>query len=254
MSTTPPTESLVDLAARKQLPRHQFMDSATLRWIEENRPSFSSGTSPRLRPTSQRLLHRAAIPTDWLAERQIADSLHGIRHALRTAALAALLAEITRLDEDDTATLIMAAAVHDCRRLHDKDDHGHGARAAIWLTDNANAVWGHFDRPASPRSVDQAATAVRLHDVPYGAFTPEDQADHHRVEALTDLLKAADALDRYRLPKLKWWPNAAHLRVPQIEHLRAVAFDLVVWSEAAHLDDQDSASAVLTALERKEIA
>ncbi|MFC5800188.1 hypothetical protein [Streptomyces formicae] len=82
---------------------------------------------------------------------------------------------------------------------------------------------------------------------------PEDQADHHRAEALTDLLKAADALDRYRLPKLKWWPSTAHLRVPQIEHLRAVAFDLVVWSEAAHLNDQDSASAVLTALERKEL-
>jgi hypothetical protein len=203
--------------------------------------------------TSQRLLHRAVIPTTWLAKPQITDSLHGIRHALRTAVMAALLAELTHLDEDDTATLITAAAVHDCRRLHDKDDHGHGARAAIWLTHNANAVWGHFHRPVSPRAIDQTATAVRLHDVPYGAFTPEDHADHHRAEALTDLLKAADALDRYRLPRLKWWPKTAHLRVPQIEHLRAVAFDLVVWSEAAHLDDQDSVSAVLTALERKEL-
>jgi hypothetical protein len=253
MSTTPPADSLVELAARKQLPHHQYTDHATVRWIESNRPEFSDDSPSRLRPTSQRLLYRSAIPADWLAESKISDSLHGIRHGMRTAALAALLAEAAGLGQDDTDTLILAAAVHDCRRFHDKDDHGHGSRAALWLTDNANTVWDHFHLIPTPRRTDQAATAVRLHDLPYAGFTPDDRADHTRAEQISDLLKAADALDRYRLPKLSWWPDAAHIRADVFNQLRATAFDLVVWSEAAHLAGMDSADAVFKALEQREL-
>ncbi|MFI0218253.1 hypothetical protein [Streptomyces lydicus] len=253
MSTTPPADSLVELAARKQLPHHQYTDHATVRWIESNRPEFSDDSPPRLRPTSQRLLYRSAIPPNWLAEAKVTDSLHGIRHGMRTAALAALLAEATGLGEDETATLILAAAVHDCRRLHDKDDHGHGSRAALWLTEHANTVWDHFHLAPTPSRIDQAATAVRLHDLPYAAFTAEDQADHAGAEQISDLLKAADALDRYRLPKLKWWPDSALIRAAAFDQLRATAFDLVVWSEAAHLAGLDSTDAVFKALEQREL-
>lgn len=251
MSTTPPADSLVELAARKQLPHHQYTDHATVHWIEANRPEFSEASPPRLRPTSQRLLHRSAIPAGWLAESKLIDSLHGIRHGMRTAAMAALLAETTRLGEDDTATLILAASVHDCRRFHDKDDQGHGIRAALWLTDNANTVWGHFHLTATPRRIDQAATAVRLHAMPYAAFTLDDQADHVRAKQISDLLKAADALDRYRLPKLSWWPDSTHVRVRSFDQMRAIAFDLVLWSEAAHLAGVDSADSVFKALEQR---
>ncbi|WP_101258707.1 HD domain-containing protein [Streptomyces barkulensis] len=251
MSTNPPTDSLVELAARKRLPRHQYTDHTTVEWIKANRPDHLPDVPPpRLRPAPQRLLTRTAIPGAWLAEPRLLNSLHGVRHAMRTAALAALLAEITGLDEDDTATLILAASVHDCRRLHDKDDPGHGPRAATWLVENAEAVWDHFHLCTTPQAVERAAIAVRLHERPYVAFTTDDRTDHARAEHVSDLLKAADALDRYRLPKLSWWPDAAHIRVPAaFDALRATAFDLVVHSEAAHLTGAGSADAVLEALE-----
>ena len=253
MSTTPPADSLVELAARKQLPHHQFMDPATVRWIEANRPNFPDAPMYELRAASQRLLYRSAIPVTWMAEPRLADSLHGIRHAMRTAALAALLAEAASLSEEDTATLIVAAAVHDCRRLHDKDDRGHGGRAAVWLTDNADAVWAHFHLTATPRHIVAASTAVRLHDVPYSAFTADDRTDHTQAEGITDLLKAADALDRYRQPKLSWWPDSSLVRTPAtaFDALRAAAFELVVASEAAHLAGLDSADSVFKALEQR---
>jgi hypothetical protein len=251
MSTTPTTASLVDLAARKQLPRHQYTDPATVAWIQANRPVFAEAWPPPLRPGSKQLLGQAAIPSRWLAEPRLADSLHGIRHGLRTATLAALLAELHELDEADTATAILAAAVHDCQRLHDQDDPGHGARAAVWLAANADTVWGHFQLTATPRRIIQAATAIRLHDVPYNAFGPDDQADYSRAELICDLVKAADALDRYRLPKLSWWPDARHVRVPAFDQLRAVAFDLVVISENAYLAGASSAEAVMFALAEK---
>jgi hypothetical protein len=258
MSTTPPTVSLVELAAREQLPHHQYIDRATVSWIMANRPDVPDDVTPRLRPASSRLLHASAIPADWWAEARTMDSLHGVRHGMRTAALAALLAENagpegTALDDDETADLILAAAVHDCRRRHDKNDHGHGARAALWLSDNADRVWRHFHLTAEPPRVERVAIAIRLHDVPYADFGPDDRTDHTRAEKTCDLLKAADALDRYRLPKLNWWPDRTRIRAAAFDRLRAIAFDLVVRSETAHLAGLDSAEAVHEALRQREL-
>ncbi len=249
MSMPTQAVSLVDLAGRKQLPRHQFTDRATVEWITANRPVLPDSRPPRLRPAVRRLLTRTDIPRSWLAEPQLFDSLHGVRHAMRTAALAALLAEATELNEDDTATLVLAAAIHDCRRRHDKEDPGHGSRAAAWLTANVPLVWGRFTLRMTPEAVVKAVIAARLHDVTYSDFSSEDRADHARAEHISDLLKAADALDRYRLPKLSWWPDRSHVRVDAFDDLRTTAYDLVLHSETAHLAGATSADAVFKALE-----
>ncbi|MGW9497457.1 hypothetical protein ACWG5P_24245 [Streptomyces prasinus] len=251
MSTTPLTASLIDLAARGQLPPHQHMDHATIAWISDNRPDLPSATWPTLRPKSKELLANGGLPTRWWAEPRLYTSLHGVRHGMRTASLAAVLAEENGLADADAATAILAAAVHDCQRRHDQDDHGHGGRAAIWLAANADTVWGHFGLTASPRRIVQAATAVRLHDIPYEAFTADDESDHARAERITDVVKTADALDRYRLPKLKWWPDARYIREPAFEQLRGLAFDLVVVSERAYLAGAGGTAAVRYALAEK---
>ncbi|MFJ9617842.1 hypothetical protein [Streptomyces noursei] len=253
MSTTPTNASLIDLAARGQLPLHQYMDRATIDWIAANRPDLQPSPQPTLRPIAQDLLRRAGLPHEWLAEPLLYDSIHGIRHSMRTAALVAVLAEVNGLDDTDTTIAILAATVHDCQRHHDKDDRGHGARAAIWLAANADTVWNRLGLTAAPRRVMQAATAVRLHDVPYSAFSPDDQADYLRHRTICDVVKAADALDRYRLPKTKWWPSTQRVREPAFDTFRSLAFDLVDISEKAHLRGVDSAAAVLYALAEKEL-
>ncbi|WP_084700189.1 hypothetical protein [Streptacidiphilus anmyonensis] len=250
MSTTR-TDSLVELAARKQLPYHQFTDVATVEWIKANRPDFPPAWPPPLRPTTKALVERAAIPTRWLAEPKLADSIHGHRHGLRTAVLAALLADWRGWDERMTATAVIAAAVHDCQRHHDRDDQGHGARAAVWLAANAELVWSHFGLSPHTRRVVQAATAVRLHEVPYDAFSAVDQVDYARASRVCDLVKVADALDRYRLPKLSWWPDGQFVREPAFEQLKPLAYDLVVTSEAAFLAGASSAEAVAFAVAEK---
>ncbi|EKX69182.1 hypothetical protein Sipo8835_37220 [Streptomyces ipomoeae] len=251
MSTTPLTASLINLAARGQLPLHQHMDHATIAWISEHRPDLPQGPRPALRPQSKELLAHGGLPTQWWADPRLHTSLHGIRHAMRTAALAAVLAETNGLDDADASTAIIAAAVHDCQRRHDQDDRGHGTRAAIWLAANANTVWSHFGLIASPRRTVQAATAVRLHDVPYEAFTADDKNDHARAQRITDVVKAADALDRYRLPKLKWWPDARYIRELAFDRLRGLAFDLVLVSERAYLAGASGTAAVRYALAEK---
>ncbi|MGW1280721.1 hypothetical protein ACWD4V_27670 [Streptomyces tsukubensis] len=260
----PPPGSLVALAARGQLPPHQYPDRPTLDWIAAHRPRLGPSSHPVPGPATRALIRRSATPPHWTAEPRLADSLHGIRHAMRTAALAGVLAAANGLDAADTAVAVVAAAVHDCRRRHDRDDPGHGERAAHWLTARADEVWAHFGLPApAPHTVARAATAVRLHDVPYEDFAPGNgdsgQRPYNHVSyeehrAVCDLLKAADALDRYRLPKASWWPDTRRVRQPAFDTFRALAFDLVVGSERARLAGAGSADAVLSVLAEKDIA
>nr|WP_203601100.1 hypothetical protein [Streptomyces sp. SID9727] len=227
------------------------MDHATITWISDHRPDLPPTPTPALRPQSKELLAHGGMPTRWWADPRLYTSLHGVRHAMRTAALAAVLAEANGLDDADTTTAILAAAVHDCQRRHDQDDRGHGARAAVWLAANADTVWGHFGLTAMPRRIVQAATAVRLHDIPYEEFAAANKADHARAERITDLVKAADALDRYRLPKLKWWPDSRYVREPAFDQLGGLAFDLVLVSEQAYLAGASGPAAVRYALAEK---
>ncbi|MEU6442484.1 hypothetical protein [Streptomyces sp. NPDC047046] len=251
MSTTPSSASLIHLAAQRRLPPHQYMDRATLAWIRDSRPDFPPARTPALRPRSLDLLARLSLPPQWWADRRLYTSLHGVRHALRTATFAAVLAEANGLDDSDAATATLAAAVHDCQRLHDQDDPGHGGRAAVWLAANAHTICNHVGLTATPRRISRAATAIRLHDIPYASFTMDDVTDYARAEPIADVLKAADALDRYRLPKLKWWPDTRYVREPAFDSLRELAYDLVLNSEEAHLGGADGGAAVRSALAEK---
>ncbi|MEV7189788.1 hypothetical protein [Kitasatospora sp. NPDC093102] len=223
--------ALHELAARGRLPDHQLMDRVTLHWVARNRPDTASGPAA-LTPQSAVL-----VPSeDWFADPALTDTLHGVRHNARVALLATVLAAEYQLDADQSRALTVAAAVHDCRRHNDRADPGHGRRAATWLDQHHHQVTATLGIPDLPEHLlRQAATAIALHDVPYGTDTRHDHAYRH-ARQLTDLLKAADALDRYRLPATRWWPDPAHLRVPLTTALHSLAFDLMLRSEHARLD------------------
>jgi hypothetical protein len=242
-------DSLVAQATRKALPEYQYMDAATLAWIDSHRhevPEAAGIVERRTHPSLRTVLDAAPVPSSWHAELRIVDSIHGTRHLLRTAVLAAVLADLNGLSAEDTETLIVAAAIHDCRRRHDKDDVGHGERGGTWLAQHAEEVFAHFGVEYRPERAQQLSIAVRLHELPYGAFDTVDTAEYATASRVTDLLKTADALDRYRLPKRKWWPDDQHLRVVPPPGLKRLAFELVVDSEAAYLRGVDSAVAVYT--------
>lgn len=248
--------SFVSLVATNAPPGFQYMDAATIAWIASHSdefPAIPSMPEVRVGAIGQRILEATPIPSDWHAEPKLVNSLHGARHMLRTAALAAVLAELYGLGDHDVAALVVAASIHDCRRLHDNDDTGHGERASTWLTEHSSEVFSFFGVDSNATRIHKAAVAVRLHDLPYIAFTKLDAADHSATERITDLLKTADSLDRYRLPTPEWWPRYEYLRVIPPMWLRRTAFDLVVETESACLDGADSGGAVLTALRRQKL-
>ncbi|WP_433426398.1 hypothetical protein ACQP1V_42825 (plasmid) [Microtetraspora malaysiensis] len=233
---------LRELAGQRRLPDHQVMDQDTLSWIIANRPVVGAAGLPY-----EPLLLTPAPA--WFLSRRQADSIHGIGHQARVCVLASLLAEEYRLDGDDRAALCVAAAVHDCRRRDDRADPGHGMRAARWLARHADAVTAFFGLPLPVGQVARACVAVRLHDVPPTARTSGDRSAYRLAPMLAELLKAADALDRYRLPALRWWPDPTYLRVSVPHWAHAVAFDLMARSEQARLDGATHHQALTHALQ-----
>lgn len=236
--------SLRELAADGALPDHQMMDAPTLAWIAGNPPQPADDT-PDLAADDILLL----VPDPaWFTSRDQAEGLHGISHGARTCVLAFLLARAHGLDEPHTAALCTAAAVHDCRRHDDRTDPQHGRRAAAWFTEHAESVLTSLGQgvPAALRA--EAAAAIAVHNLPYPAFGPDQHTAYQRAPHLTDLLKAADGLDRYRLPLDRWWPNLSHLRVTVPGWLPPFAHGLVVHSERARLRGTGHRDAITHAL------
>ncbi|WP_242000065.1 hypothetical protein [Streptomyces klenkii] len=234
---------LKDLADRRVLPAHQQMDHGTVEWITEHRPA----TFPAIPPLPQYQPMMLAPDASWFTCVEQSDSLHGVRHCARVSLLASVLAHEQGLYGDTAAALCVAAAVHDCRRRDDRTDAGHGRRAARWFAKNAASVCACFGLRLSADCLVQATTAVALHDVPYEEFTPAQVRAYRRAEQVTDLLKAADCLDRYRLPAVRWWPDPSRLRTPVPDWLYPFAFDLVVRSERARLDGAGHEAALIHA-------
>lgn len=238
----PQAAPLRELARTRCLPPHQVMDQPTLTWIAEHRPTAAART---IVVTDQPVM---LVPDDtWFAAGQAADSIHGVRHNARVCLLADLLAQHHHLDPDQAVVLRLAAAVHDCRRHNDRTDPGHGRRAAVWLSRHHQAVAAAFGLDLPSGSVAAASTAVSLHDVPYPAFSRAQRDAYRHAARLTDLLKAADCLDRYRLPLPRWWPDTSRLRVQVPDWLHGVAFDLMLHSEQARLDGASHHDALIHA-------
>ncbi|MFD3480533.1 hypothetical protein [Streptomyces sp. NPDC058695] len=172
----------------------------------------------------------------WFATARQADANHGVRHNARVSLLAVLLAQEYGLEGDDVAALCAAGAVHDCRRRDDRTDPGHGQRAAAWFLRHTALVTRAMGREVPVAALHRAAQAIALHDVPYDHFTARQERAYRHAPHLVDVLKAADCLDRYRLPLRRWWPDLARLRIPVPHWLPPAAFALVVRSEQAALD------------------
>ncbi|MCD0450154.1 hypothetical protein LO762_13260 [Actinocorallia sp. API 0066] len=234
-----PTESLHELARSGRLPEHQKMDLPTLAWIEDHAPR-DSAAPPLLAEPPAPLFPDLA----WFAEPRQADGIHGLLHGARVCMIAELLAERYGMGESQTAALRLAAAVHDCRRVNDRADPGHGGRAASWLLRNHEELTGAVGGVLTAAEIRATSTAVRLHDIDYPAFSAEQLRAYRAAEQLIDVLKAADCLDRYRLPSRRWWPDMSRLRVGVPEWMCRVAFGLVVASERAHLAGASPAEAI----------
>src|SRR5438270_542194 len=140
--------TLHELALQKKMPKHQFMDRPTLQWIVETGQSRFGTLVPKLKfsPLVQPNLFLARPSETFITEKAIANGIHGFRHCARVSLLAAqVYAMSTKNPRLDILRMIMVVgSLHDCRRINDNADEGHGSRAAEWLLNNQSPVQEWF--------------------------------------------------------------------------------------------------------------
>lgn len=215
------TYSLWYLASVGKQPSIQYMDKRTLDKIRENRPLFRNGIQSfsLTKAEIDRILCFAPNES-WFLNPSISKSIHGISHMLRVTILVYILCSSKAFDQDSLDALLLAASVHDTQRYDDKADEGHEDRASSFLTTN---------------NFSSLSSAIRT-----------EAADILKQKSeLTEILRAADALDRYRLPKIKWWINDKYLLNPLSDDIKSFAFDFMVKSENEILNGKSHQQAVI---------
>jgi HD superfamily phosphodiesterase len=228
------------MTLEKKFPVHQFMDRETLDWIKDTGLTKGLLISPHivLSKTIINFLSFSHPKKDFFIDDEMYTGIHGFRHCARVALLCGVVSQEVKITD---STLILAAMIagslHDCQRVNDNADEGHGLRSAVWFRENVSMINTHYNIKLTLSEIELIDAAIRFHET-----------DQHTVEAnvnpeywqIINIIKTADALDRYRQPKEKWWIDEDYLRIKPSKALKEVAFNLMFKLEDYHLKTNDN--------------
>ena len=218
--------SLYKLAALRRLPERQVLDQLSIEWISEHRPDDlpRSGDVIQLSISEKTLLQNMDIPQTWFVSSDRKGTIHGQLHLARVAAIASHVARAEGANDIEARTSFIAGLLHDIRRKDDKGDPGHAKAAANWVSENWEEICDFLGDVAEGVNSDDVHQAVIGHE-------DSTSIKNARCRRIAEYLRTADALDRYRLPKLNWWVDNRRLKVVPSASLKARVFDAVVASE-----------------------
>jgi hypothetical protein len=226
-----PAKPLYISAKIGALPNLQLMDLKTLEWIKRTaKPSFLKISTLRQKFTPFALKDITPfIPQkEWFANSQHISSIHGLRHILRVLINSAVINSLEGYTW--SPTLMAAAATHDIRRLNDKSDEGHGLRSAEWIRQNYKSIL--FTKTFTFDEIEAICHIISSHELPFKQIPPEI---YRKFKKPINILKAADALDRFRLPTQKWWPKKKLIQVKSAYFMMGLAKYFVYRSETLYL-------------------
>lgn len=232
--------SLVSEANQGQLPLNQFMDIETLNWIESNNPFSADSTGHWEIPLNNLTKYRPKEA--WFNDSSRVETIHGQRHLIRVTIYSFIIVEKyypeleSKLDE-----VLVAASLHDIKRFTDKTDEGHALVSAEWFIHNLHEVENTYNIELSEDKASTIYEAILSHERPY---SEEELYTTDNTPGILDVLKTADALDRYVQPKLKWWLDDSYLRLVPSIALKSFAFWLVTKSERLHLNGTTNSDSI----------
>ena len=144
------------------------------------------------------------------------QSSHGVMHTYRVMILATELANKLDITTRDYHILMCACCYHDIGRWHDFKDKKHGHLSA------QKCLRKHTLNPFAldEYEVMLVSSIITFHSLPDAEFPLQS----HPARLLYDILKDADALDRWRFKKM----DASCLRLPESKELSSFAKDLVL--------------------------
>jgi len=240
--------SLINLAGQNNLSNLQSLDEDTLIWIENNKPQFPIfKCDQKFIEFSLDCVQKFTPNQEWFSRSEGINSIHGLRHILRTVANTAyLIKEKNIIDECIIISSLIAASLHDLHRKDDRGDKGHAERTFKWFLSNQKTILKHYCLSNHDIDTNAISTSILFHELLYSQIL--NNPDYKKNKKIVDLLKSSDALDRYRLPKLKWWINDKYLLLIPSQKAKLFAYTLVVNSERNYLKTGKSKESVIIAL------
>ena len=234
------SKPLYVLATNNNLPLHQELDAATIEWAKNNNPfdphfilgSISDDTKTMIihgiksasKVTIDTYETLGGIPFFRVNSQ---STIHGELHAVRVAFFATFLTMENKNIKPIHAAI--AGMLHDIARANDQADEGHGIRSAVLAKEYLSDTLPEL----TASEIDKIAQAIKLHE-------EQDLSD---LDDLSAAVKVADALDRYRLPKTKWWPDAVKMAFVPDQVIFYLAYRLILLSEQKVLNGADYISA-----------
>lgn len=239
--------SLFELAKKNKLPLHQFIDFETIEWINLNKPNFKLSQKSKIELPKRHFIERFVPEKSWFLDKREIDSIHGLRHLLRTIIHSAILTtRFISCDKKSQKIAMIIASIHDIGRKNDKDDLEHGKRSAAWFRKNVSRIEKKFRINFEKEEKEKIYWAIFFHGLL--KFDSKYKVFYKKFKNEINIIKAADALDRFRLPKIKWWINEKMIDIKLNEEIKDCAFNLVVKSEMSFLNGQTSINSVIKLL------
>ncbi len=163
--------------------KDQILDKESILWLKRKLNLKTKIIPLNIDPMKKKCLLQYAPKENWFNSGRI-KTIHGISHALRVMIYSYILCKIHKINRFEP--FLLAASIHDVKRLNDREDINHCKRASDWFYKSNIKIKENF----SNEEIKEICLAV--------------EGRKGKLK-LNSILKCADALDRYRLPKKKWW-------------------------------------------------
>jgi len=187
----------------------QVMDAPTLAWLKK-RLEFNETKileiKKAFKPLNKDIFLKFIPPPDWFINSSRVLSIHGESHALRVMIFAYIICNLGKIKNYEK--YLISSSIHDVSRTSDTDDPNHGERVSQWFL--------------------RISMAVKYHDTDYNLI-PRDIL--LKFGSMINVLKCADALDRFRLPKENWFPKKEFLKINLPDSLFDLSKKLVYETE-----------------------
>lgn len=217
------------LAKNRDLPRLEIMDEETLKWIEQGSLDYIPSDNIQICKiilNSKQIedLNKLIPSRKYFLRKSHYSSIHGITHIIRVMFNVLFLCKLLKIDQ--WRLYLIAACVHDLRRENDNTDKGHGDRAANWFLANLKLFERYLNR--RDNSITRIVEMVKYHEVD-NSIIPKKIWNKYSTEI--DIIKSADALDRFRQPDEKWWPDPKRIPLEEAAVLLNICREFTIKSE-----------------------